>query len=261
GSSTQVSWEAGTEVRNLGYRVFREENGRQREVSGLVVGSALRAGFDPLAGRNYAITDVGASTGGRYWVQAIDLAGPARWFGPVDARRGPAVQFRTSSAALQTGGKGPLLMPGLGARQVDFPGVTRSWRDPSLTRQWEIAASPGAVKLLVRKDGVYRVTADQLLRAGLPAGTPLTAVQLCAGGPPVSCRQSPCGDSIEFFGQAADTRYTDTRVYWVTTGRGQPQLIDPSPVASVNARQTSFLETLEIRDRSTHIAALMNPET
>ncbi len=52
-----MTWEAGTKVRNLGYRVYREENGHRREVSGLIAGSALRAGFDPLAGRNYGFVD------------------------------------------------------------------------------------------------------------------------------------------------------------------------------------------------------------
>ncbi len=56
-------------IRNLGYRVHREENGQRREVSGLIAGSALRAGFDPLAGRNYSFVDPGGraarSTGSR----------------------------------------------------------------------------------------------------------------------------------------------------------------------------------------------------
>ena len=261
GASTQVTWEAGTEVRNLGYRVFREENGRRRDVSGLIVGSALRAGFDPLAGRNYAFTDGTASTGGRYWLQAIDMGGHTEWFGPTDARRGPGAQFRTSSAALRTSSTPMLLQAGSGARQVDFPGVTRSWRDASFARQWQVAASAGAVKLLVRKDGLYRVTAEQLLAAGLPVGTPLGSVQLWAGGREVAFRLSPSGDAIEFFGQAADTRYTGTRVYWVTRGIGRPTFIEPAPAGSASARQTSFLETLEIRDRTTHIAALLNPDT
>jgi len=261
GTSTQITWQAGTEVRNLGYRVYREESGRYRDVSGLVPGSALRGGFDPLAGRDYALTDVGAATGGRYWVQAIDMRGHAQWFGPVDARRGPAVKFRTSSAALRTGGNGPLLLAASSARQVDFAGISRAWRDPSLARQWEIAATAGAVKLLVRQDGVYRVTAGQLRAAGLPAGTALSSVQLWAGGRQVAFRLSASGDAIEFFGQAADTHYTDGRVYWVTAGLNRPAFIGPSPAGPVSARQTSFLETLEIRDRSTHIAALMNPDT
>jgi hypothetical protein len=261
GTSTQITWEAGTELRNLGYRVFREDNGRPRDVSGLVAGSALRAGFDPLAGRNYAFTDASARTGGRFWLQAIDMTGHVQWFGPVDARRGPGTQFRASSAALHTSSTPAVLQVGSAARQVDFPEVTRSWRDANLARQWEVAGSSGAVKLLVRKDGVYRVTAEQLRQVGLPVGTSLGSVQLWAGGRPVAFRLSPSGDSIEFFGQAADTRYTDTRVYWVTTGIGRPDLIGPAAAAAVNGRQTSFLETLEIRDRTTHITALQNPDT
>ena len=264
GTATQVSWEAGTEIRNLGYRVYREENGQRREVSGLVAGSALRAGFDPLAGRNYTFIDGSSGLGGRYWLEAIDMRGKSQWFGPVDTRRAPGLISGIASPALRapvSSGAPLLVRQDSSARQVDFAGIDRSWRDPSLTNQWRVAARAGAVKLLVRKDGVYRVTADQLLRAGLPAGTPLGSVQLWAGGREVAYRLSPSGDAIEFFGQAADTRYADTRVYWVTTGLGRPASIEPAAASTVTARQTSFLETLEIRDRTTHISALLNPDT
>ena len=264
GSATQILWEAGTEIRNLGYRVYREVNGRRREVSGLIAGSALRAGFDPLAGRNYAFTDPSAGLGGRYWIQAVDLQGKSQWLGPVDARRTPGASLRAASAALvapMTPGSMVMAQDGSGARQVDPPGLDRSWRARDLRRQWDVASSAGAVKLLVRQDGVYRVTAAQLYGAGMPAGTPLSAMQLWAGGRPVGFRTTPSGDALEFFGQAADTRYTATRVYWVTTGLGRALTIDQAPSASVSGRQTSFLETLEIRDRTLHISALMNPDT
>ena len=44
GSATQVTWEAGTEIRNIGYRVYREENGERREISGLIAGSVSAGG-------------------------------------------------------------------------------------------------------------------------------------------------------------------------------------------------------------------------
>ena len=271
GTAAHVTWEAGTEVRNLGYRVYREENGRRHEISGLIAGSALRAGFDPLAGRNYAFVDRSSGWGARYWVEAIDLHGKSEWFGPVDARRGTLPSTPVQSAALVAHVATPALLAGdlgVGARQVDPPGVDRSWRDPSLKRQWEIAASSGAVKLLVRQDGVYRVTADQLFQAGLPAGAPLGALRLWSGGRPVAFRvvsasgkHLQAGDAVEFFGQAADTRYTDTRVYWLTTGLGRPASIEAAPPARATATATSFLETLEIRERTLHISALQNPDT
>ncbi|HET6981772.1 MAG TPA: C25 family cysteine peptidase, partial [Myxococcaceae bacterium] len=263
GSATRVSWEAGTEVRNLGYRVYRDEGGKRRLVSGLIPGSALRAGFDPLAGRNYSFVDPAARLGGRYWIEAIDIQGKSDWLGPVDVRRASkyapsfsasmVAQATTSSALL--GDAGPMATP------MDPPGLDRSWRDANLQRQWAVAAAPGAVKLLVRRDGLYRVPLAQLYGGGLPAGTPAGALQLWAGGRPIAFRATPSGDGIEFFGQAADTRYTDTRVYWVTAGLGRPVTIAPAPRASVAGTQTSFLETLQIRERTLHIAALMNAQT
>ncbi len=139
---------------------------------------------------------------------------------------------------------------------------------PASSRQWEIAASSGAVKLLVRQDGVYRVPADQLFAAGLPRGAPLASLQLWAGGRAIAFRALSAdgstlqaGDALEFFGQAADTRYTDTRVYWVTHGLGAPTSSASAPATDATSSATSFLETLEIRDRTLHISALRNPDT
>ncbi len=269
GGATEVSWEAGTEIRNLGYRVYREENGQRREVSDLIAGSALRAGFDPVAGRNYSYVDPGRRSGARYWIEAIDLKGQSQWFGPVQTRGGTFSGLR-SSALVATLGSSPLLVAqgGSAGHPADPPGLDRAWRDPTLVRQWEIAASSGAVKLLVRQDGVYRVPADQLFAAGLPVGTPLTSLALWAGGRAIAFRALSAegntlqpGDALEFFGQAADTRYTDTRAYWVTHGLGAASLIHSAPAMDATSSATSFLETLEVRDRTLHVSALFNPDT
>src|SRR5262249_28230782 len=104
GQGTQLSWEAGSEIRNLGYRVHREENGQRREVSGLIAGSALRADFDPMAGRSYSFVDTAGRSGMRYLVEAIDLKGQSRWFGPVEARGGTLSGVRSSALVADLGG-------------------------------------------------------------------------------------------------------------------------------------------------------------
>ena len=269
GGGTEVSWEAGTEIRNLGYRVYREESGQRRVVSGLIAGSVLLAGFDPLAGRTYSFVDSGGRSGARYWIEAIDLKGQSQWFGPVQTRGG-ALSGLHSSALVASLGSSPLLVGqgGSAGHPADPPGLDRAWRDPSLVRQWKIAASSGAVKLLVRQDGVYRVPADQLFAAGLPVGTPLTELALWARGRAIAFRALSAdgttlqaGDALEFFGQAVDTRYTDTRVYWVTHGLGTSSTIEAAQAVDATSSATSFLETLEVRDRTLHISALFNPDT
>ena len=270
GGVTQVTWEAGTEIRNLGYRVYREQGSRRVQITpGLIAGSALRAGFDPVAGRNYAFTDANGGSGARYWLEAIDMKGQSQWFGPAQARSGSTSgkQFQQAMLLSNVGSDALLAERGPTGRPVDPPGYDRSWNDRSLAAQWAVA-SMRAVKLLIRQDGVYRVSADVLLAAGLPAGAALSSLQLWAGGRQVAFRALSAngatlqaGDALEFFGQAADTRYTDARVYWVTAGLGAPTFIDSAPAVQPSSYATSFLETLEIRDRTLHITALKNPDT
>ena len=268
GVTTAVTWEAGTETRNIGYRVYREERGQRREISGLVAGSVLRAGFDPVAGRNYSFVDPAGTSGARYWVEAIDLKGSSQWFGPVQAHGGAKSRVVTSALVTNLGSASLLAGRGPDGRPVDPPGFDRSWRASDLFRQWAVAASSAAVKLLVRRDGVYRVTAEQLFAAGFPPGAPLSSLQLWAGGRPVAFRAVSAdgsslqvGDALEFFGQAADTRYTDTRVYWVTQGLGAPTSFGVAPDTSATGAATSFRESLEVRDRILHVSALINTET
>src|SRR5262249_2365525 len=145
GLAATVSWQAGTELRNLGYRVYREEGGQRREIGGLVAGSALRAGVDPGAGRNYSIVDRGAASGARYWIEAIDRKGNSQWFGPVGAHGGTRSRVVTSALTTDLGSASLVAAHDPDGRLVDPPGLDRSWRDPELLGQWRVAASSGAV--------------------------------------------------------------------------------------------------------------------
>jgi autotransporter-associated beta strand protein len=261
--ATEVTWEAGTEIRNLGYRVYREEGGQRVPVSGLIAGSALRASVDPLAGRSYSFVDSAGHTGARYWIESIDVNGTSQWSAQVQSQAGP-LSGRWSSALVANLGSVPALLTQAGpdGQIADPVGLDRAWSSPSLLDQWRVAASSGAVKLLVQQDGVYRVSADQLIAAGFPVKAALASLQLWAGGRPVAFRAVSAdgstlqsGDALEFFGQAADTRYTGTRVYWVTHDLGAPTLIGAAPPTNASAPATSFLETLEVHERSLHISS------
>ncbi|HEY81284.1 MAG TPA: hypothetical protein G4O05_09455 [Caldilineae bacterium] len=83
-----------------------------------------------------------------------------------------------------------------------------------------------AFKILVDETGVYRLTYDDLASAGLPldALDPRT-LQLFNQAQEIAILvegeqdgQFDRGDAIIFYGEAADTRYTDTNVYWLTYG-------------------------------------------
>ena len=50
-------------------------------------------------------------------------------------------------------------------------------------------------------------------------------------------------------------------MYWVTAGLGTPVSIQPATRVTATGTASSFLETLEIRERTLHITALQNPDT
>jgi len=84
---TLIKWRTGYEVDNVGFRVYREQNGRRvRITSSIVPGTAL-IGAGPGAsagGRIYTWSDGTApSEGVRYWLEDIDLKGKHTWHGPI----------------------------------------------------------------------------------------------------------------------------------------------------------------------------------
>jgi hypothetical protein len=81
-----------------------------------------------------------------------------------------------------------------------------------------------ALKLQVKREGLYRVSYEALQQAGVPpAGLTAQSIGLCCGGEPVARRVvRPAsgafgpGAAIVFYGRPLDTRWTDTNVYWLT---------------------------------------------
>jgi hypothetical protein len=86
-----IKWQTGYEVNNLGFHVYREENGQlYRLTPELIAGTALLGGSGTfLTGRDYAWFDILASSSQlsaiSYWVEDIDLNGKSTWHGPVMA--------------------------------------------------------------------------------------------------------------------------------------------------------------------------------
>lgn len=89
GGHTLLQWRTGYEVDNVGFRLYREQNGqRVRITSSLVPGTALlRAGQRISAtAQPYEWWDLSAPNDGRlvqYWLEDVDLHGKSTWHGPI----------------------------------------------------------------------------------------------------------------------------------------------------------------------------------
>jgi len=131
--------------------------------------------------------------------------------------------------------------------------------------QWGLASRP-AVKLLVSEEGWYRVSQEELVRAGLDPSVDPSRLQLFVDGVQlpivVDVRQHGVfapGDGIEFYGEGLDTAATAVRVYWLTVGLGEGLRIreavgggrwSPGPA--------SFPYEVERADRTLYFPALLN---
>jgi hypothetical protein len=90
GGKVRVDWRTGYEVDNVGFRLYREQNGtRVRITSSIVPGTALMGvgrGMS-VGGRSYtwldAITAPPDAGPVQYWLEDLDLHGKRTWDGPI----------------------------------------------------------------------------------------------------------------------------------------------------------------------------------
>ena len=124
-------------------------------------------------------------------------------------------------------------------------------------QQFALAAQP-AMKVLVRRDGWYRVTFDSLRKAGfaVPAGR-ASSLQLFADGAQVAIQVRR--DAIEFYGQGLDTETADTRTYWLVTGTSRGMragvLKTQSPAL---APRGWFRARVVVKPRENYVSSLTN---
>ncbi|HYV06583.1 MAG TPA: S8 family serine peptidase, partial [Blastocatellia bacterium] len=90
-----LQWQSAEEVDNLGFNVYREQDGQRVKVnSQIVAGSSLTtgAGNSLLTGHSYQWGDapLALSKKTRYWLEEVDLNGASSWIGPVEVRRSRA---------------------------------------------------------------------------------------------------------------------------------------------------------------------------
>jgi len=292
----QLNWESGYEVNNLGYHLYREQNGkRTRLTPAVVAGSALKVGphAQLTAGYSYSWFDRNGTGDTAYYLESIDLNGTREVTGPIYplqsagassvARKNPALLLKDVGASqgisdsdyLSTGktNAGPANLHG--STNLSLADLKSAQSSTSLETQQAIAAGR-AVKIPVAHSGWYRITQPELVAAGWDQNSDARNLQLFADGEQVPVRinsvdQSTLSaiDSIEFYGVALDTPSTDKHVYWLVNGATPGERIDGKRTKAKPGNQNwaygfpetgSFAYTIERRDKMVYFAGLLNGE-
>jgi hypothetical protein len=239
----QLTWESGFEVNNLGYRLYREQNGKRTRVTpSIVAGSTLLVGQGNrmTAGYSYSWFDPQGTSGTAYYLEALDLDSSRQTYGPVypygGSRNGVSPK-RERALLLNELGKSLASNSG-GGDTTGWPAsMSATARSESLQLKPQTLAAQQAiaggkaVKLQVRQTGWYRVTQPELVAAGFDPASDARLLQLYVDGQEVPVRLSGEGarlnanDALEFYGVALDTQTTDTRTYWLVNGTSAGQRI------------------------------------
>jgi hypothetical protein len=278
-----LEWKTGYEANNLGFRIWREDGSKRTLVNHqLIAGSALTSGPHSVlqSGEVYYWWDALATKQSGYWLEDLDLDGSSTWHGPFYAIKHQV--FAEQSRNYQPA---PTLSQIAGnLTQLDTSRVVESVADaatfakpdklgklnPNSELQYAFTGSgPGiegqpAIKLRVKREGLYRVAATQLFATGLSRNADPARLQLITGG-----REIPMAlvgvngrlsdDSfVEFYGVGLDTPSTDTRVYWLIEGKQPGLRIAKATPSGIASPAQSFTQTVERRDRSIYFSGLPN---
>ncbi|HKW17018.1 MAG TPA: C25 family cysteine peptidase [Terriglobales bacterium] len=280
GSAVVISWKSGGELHNLGFNVYRESAGERVQLNpSLISGSALmmREGLERHGAKRYAWIDRSPRPGALYWLEDVDLNGTRTMHGPISAqgRLGVSSQAVTQARTISdfahtSSSRMPGAQTGIASQRESHMREFIAHPEPFANRRnvgFQLASQP-AVKILVGHEGWYRVTQPQLAAAGLRSNVDSRSLHLFAEGIEQPIRITGPGaefgpqSAMEFYGTAIDTPYSGQRVYWLTVSNGPGlRITDAGPGGSAGPLEQSFIQTVELKPRTTYFAALLHENT
>ena len=270
-------WKTGGESHNLGFNVYREENGQRVRLNpSLIAGSALMmSGALPRhSGKTYSWIDSSStSTSGVYWLEDVDTNGTRTLHGPVSTQNSIAAGAEAVPSSSLMLNQLSQSQPAAASNESSHPleSMLQEFQPTSAQqqKQFALAAQP-AVKIFAKHEGWYRVTQPELLQAGLDPNVDPALLHLYAEAieQPIQITGATAGPggfgaqaAIEFYGTGIDTPYSGTRVYWLVAENQPGQRIPTLPVSSgSNQPPQNFPFTVQYTPHTTYFAALITSD-
>ena len=269
-----LAWKTGGEAHNLGFNVYREQNGnRVRMNPSVIAGSALlmRGALPRHAGRSYLWMDPsGAVAGSSYWLEDIDVNGTRTMHGPISISGGNETSNDVSASETRMLSQLNQAEPPTAGTQQSHPletvAVTPTPTPHQIRKQFELAAHP-AIKINVEREGWYQIGQPALVQAGLDPNVDPALLHLYSEAieQPIAITGASAGAggfgpqaAIHFYGTGIDTVFSGTRVYWLVSGEGPGSRIPTLPASSgSNQPPASYLTSVELHQHLIYFSALL----
>jgi len=271
--ANKISWKTSFEQNMLGFRVWRDEQGKAVPASEEMIAGGLMKVTDGFlqAGSEYSFYDLTDSANTYYWLEAVDINSKSRWFGPVYPQYNFDQAVADQESEVIVGLKKHKSEDRGQSEKVDFSapvsekgifksGLTAetslSSDDPNVEAGL-LSSDPNALKIEVRSRGFYRVDAQSLVANGFnPSQSAYW--KLYANGVEEPMVVNADG-SIEFYADGLDTIQTDANVYWLTTDTTTGKRIKGvSQKYLASAKNSSTRVTVERKDKLYRVTSILN---
>jgi hypothetical protein len=295
GDEVKLQWQSGYEARNLGYNIYREQDGKRVKVTpSLVAGSALVAGNATrlTAGLGYVWYDKQKSEAGSqkseegtqnsavtYWLEDVDLNGTRTLHGPIAVTECDGGDARCKQIGERSRLLRELTNPQSAIRNSQFGSGVQlsSWPaavttadvpgdEPDPTEMQRTIAGMDGLKISISRPGWYRITQPQVLAAGLNIAD-ANGLQLYRDGRQVPLRlsnsteQFGSTDYLEFYGEGLNSPTAAAQIYYLV------KLAEPGKRIEVKAKNVGpgdrvspqgFAYTVERKERMIYFSSLLN---
>lgn len=223
-------WSTASETANLGFNLYAHTRGGWQRVNDEPIPSQAVDSTEPL---HYAYSARGLAAE-RFKIEDVATNGATRLHGPF--RIGEAVGERPQPPV------------------IDWGSFERQNEDSVAAAKGRKGRQALAVELRVDRDGIHRLTYEELRDAGFDfAGVPLAHLALTEDGEPRPLRVEGKGSFgpgafIEFFGRGLDTLYTGTNVYRLAADpkAARRVAIDRTPLKGSSAPTTAYYESARV---------------
>lgn len=266
GRGAYLKWSVAHEKDNFGFYIYRiDAKGRHLVSENPVGGSAMQVGEQSLYGTEYSYFDEGGNIGSAYAVEALSTAGnrtsssifTAGYINDIATVSGVSHEQRLADlwAGTPTSGR---TSPDLSKEVVrEIESHPRHLADID-THRWVIS-QPG-VRVGVRKDGMYRITAAELDAAGFDTETDPSKWQLYLEGVEQAIIVDPKGAFIEFYGRGIDTLETDTRMYFLIEGQTAGKRMASHTIRRFGSTviKQSYAQTYTYEERINYVNSILN---
>lgn len=270
GGGVLLSWRMRAEIGNIGFYVYRLRNDGSAELlspAKFVGGAAIHGREIPSYGESYSYFDTDGNAGAAYYVEAFTLSGSKIATEPIYPSYVSSLRTFTGLSKEDLAARAPsepakLENSVLSLTKEIASEVSAFAAVPDPVKHRTVISTPGAARIGVKGQGVYRVTRAQLEAAGFDVNSNSALWQLYVEGVEQAMIIGPNADYIEFYGSGTDTNETDIRKYYLIPGATSGKRVE-TRVATRNTSTVvtpSYLQSFIKKERTQWVDDIINED-